>query len=48
MQTALKLNGYTLQVGSFEHAISPDDATCVIPDGGKIVWSKVGLSIIVR
>ena len=45
----IMLNGYTLTVHRRKHAVSPNDATQIVPgDGGKIEWLKYGLSIIVR
>jgi hypothetical protein len=34
----LYLKGHTLRVGSRQHAVSPDDATQIVSDGGQIIW----------
>ncbi len=34
------LKGHTLRVGSRQHAVSPDDATQIVSDGGQIIWQQ--------
>ncbi len=36
----LYLKGHTLRVGTTKHAVSPNDATQIVSDGGQIIWQQ--------
>ena len=47
--STVRLNGHTLTVRSFQHALGTDESTQVIPgEGGTIAWDKPGFMIFVR
>ena len=44
----LYLNGHILRVGSPRHAVSPDDATQIVYDGGEIIWQQPATVLMLR
>ena len=47
--STVRLNGHTLAVRSFQHALGTDESAQVIPgEGGTIAWDKPGFMILVR
>jgi hypothetical protein len=44
----LYLKGHTLKVNTRRHAVSPNDATQIIYDGGEIIWQTPGTVILLR
>lgn len=47
--STVRLNGHTLAVRIFQHALGTDESTQVIPgEGGTIAWDKPGFMILVR
>ena len=47
--STVRLNGHTLAVRSFQHALGTDESTQVIPgEGGTIAWDRPGFMILVK
>ena len=44
----LYLKGHTLRVGSRQHAVSPNDATQIVYDGGEIIWQQPATVLMLR
>ncbi len=44
----LYLKGHTLRVGSPKHAVSPNDASQIVYDGGEIIWQQPATFLMVK
>jgi hypothetical protein len=44
----LYLKGHTLRVGSPKHAVSPNDASQIVYDGGEILWQQPATFLMVK